>query len=91
MVGPFWCVKAEKYDMARRNIRRILPSDYVSDEKVEEQIALIQHTINLEKQETAGATFRDCFRGSNLRRTEIVRLQILPSTPSKMLTVVCRS
>ncbi len=29
------------------------------------------HTNELEKQETAGATYADCFRGVNLRRTEI--------------------
>ena len=58
--------------MARASLRNILPSTYLTEERIEGQIALIQHTLNLEMRETAGATYRDCFRGSNIRRTEIV-------------------
>lgn len=39
---------------------------------VEAKIAYIQYTTELERAETEGATFLDCFRGTNARRTEIV-------------------
>jgi len=34
-------------------------------------LAYIEHTTRLEKAETAGASFIECFRGTNLHRTEI--------------------
>ena len=33
---------------------------------------MMAHTTQLERQMTAGASYLDCFRGINLRRTEIV-------------------
>ncbi|KAJ3546749.1 hypothetical protein NM208_g1857 [Fusarium decemcellulare] len=39
--------------------------------EVEASLAYIQHTTALEKAETHDATFLDCFRGTNLWRTEI--------------------
>jgi SP family general alpha glucoside:H+ symporter-like MFS transporter len=42
-----------------------------TERDVEATVAYIQHVTELEKAETAGATFVDCFRGTNLRRTEI--------------------
>lgn len=43
-------------------------------------LALIQHTTELEKAETSGATYLDCFRGTNLRRTEIVSRELGQAT-----------
>jgi len=70
--GPWWLVKAGKIEEAKQAARRLSPATYLTEERLEQQIALISHTIELEKAEVAGATYRDCFRGSNLRRTEIV-------------------
>lgn len=39
---------------------------------VEASLAYIRHTTELEKAETQGASFWECFKGTNLRRTEIV-------------------
>jgi SP family general alpha glucoside:H+ symporter-like MFS transporter len=33
---------------------------------------MMEHTTKLEKEMTTGASYLDCFRGINLRRTEIV-------------------
>lgn len=38
----------------------------------DETIALIEHTNELEKSMKEGVTYLDCFRGVDLRRTEIV-------------------
>ena len=43
------------------------------ERQVEATLAYIKHTTQLEKEETANASFWECFQGTNLRRTEIVR------------------
>ncbi len=35
-------------------------------------LAMMVHTIKLENEVTAGSSYLDCFRGTDLRRTEIV-------------------
>jgi SP family general alpha glucoside:H+ symporter-like MFS transporter len=47
-------------------------SGYYDDQRLEQTIALMVHTNEMEKAETSGSGFKDCFRGSNRRRTEIV-------------------
>ena len=39
---------------------------------VDETLAMIEHTNELEKEMKEGIRFRDCFKGTDLRRTEIV-------------------
>ena len=39
---------------------------------VEHTLAMIEHTNELEKELKEGVRFRDCFKGIDLRRTEIV-------------------
>lgn len=39
---------------------------------MDETLAMIEHTNELEKRMKEGVTYRDCFRGIDLRRTEIV-------------------
>ena len=39
---------------------------------VDKTITMIQHTTELEKKTTSGASYLDCFKGHDLRRTEIV-------------------
>ena len=45
------------------------------ESEVEATLAYIQYVTELEISETANATFRECFQGANLRRTEIVRVR----------------
>lgn len=44
-----------------------------SEERAEQTLAYIKYTTEMERSETANASFLECFRGTNLRRTEIVR------------------
>jgi SP family general alpha glucoside:H+ symporter-like MFS transporter len=57
---------------AKNSLRRLVIDSHLSEEELDAQIALMRHTDELEKAEIKGATFGDCFRKSNLRRTEIV-------------------
>lgn len=72
--SPWYLVKVGREDDARATTKRLAPSEYLTDQLVDQQIALMKHTIEMEKAETQGASFLDCFKGSNLRRTEIVML-----------------
>jgi len=52
-------------------------ADHYTEEKLEETVALMVHTNEMEKAEVAGTGFTDCFKGTNRRRTEIVRLRFV--------------
>ncbi|KAK8042538.1 hypothetical protein PG994_013021 [Apiospora phragmitis] len=69
--SPWWHVRHGNRDAARASLLRLTsPAD--KDFNVDETIAMIEHTNALERDLRAGTTFRDCFKGVDLRRTEIV-------------------
>jgi len=90
--SPWNAVRRGKTDEARVSLRRLCADDVNQDEEVEAQLAYIQYVNDLETEETAGATFLDCFRGTNLRRTEINcmawAIQILDGNPLLSYAVV---
>ncbi|KAI1438918.1 sugar transporter [Xylaria sp. CBS 124048] len=67
--SPWWLVRAERLEDAKRSIQRL--SGGKTDEQINNQIAMMVHTNRVEAEETTGATYIDCFKGVNLRRTEI--------------------
>ncbi|CAK7200713.1 hypothetical protein SEUCBS139899_003412 [Sporothrix eucalyptigena] len=69
--SPWNSVRRGKEDEARKNLKRLREDTPDRDYEVEAALALIVHTMRIEDAETEGATFWDCFRGTNLRRTEI--------------------
>ncbi|ERS98119.1 MFS transporter, SP family, general alpha glucoside:H+ symporter [Sporothrix schenckii 1099-18] len=69
--SPWSSVRRHKDDEARRSLRRLRQDTPDREREVDAALALIVHTIRLEAAATEGATFLDCFRGTNLRRTEI--------------------
>lgn len=71
--SPWNCVRRGKTEEARRALTRLRSQDTPesSSEQIEAALAYIEYTTQLEKSETENASFADCFRGTNLRRTEI--------------------
>ncbi|KZV83510.1 sugar transporter [Exidia glandulosa HHB12029] len=69
--SPWLLVRQGKMEEARKNLLRLTSLNRETDFDVDETLAMMEHTTMLEKQTTAGATYLDCFRGVNLRRTEI--------------------
>lgn len=67
--SPTWLVRKGRLDDARKSLRRLTST--MSEEDMENKIAMIAHTDKLEKQVTEGTSYLDCFKGTNLRRTEI--------------------
>lgn len=71
--SPWNSVRRGKNDEARRNLIRLYGDMPEREQRVEQTLAYITYTTEIEKAETADASFFDCFKGTNLRRTEIVR------------------
>ncbi len=69
--SPWWEVRKGNHEGARRSLRR-LTSKEGSDAYVEETLAMIVHTDELEKSLSKSTSYLDCFKGTDLRRTEIV-------------------
>lgn len=69
--SPWWYVRHGQIENAKHSLRRLTNrSDTTFD--VDKAISMLQHTNELEKEITSGTTYWDCFKGVNLRRTEIV-------------------
>ncbi|KAB5542841.1 general substrate transporter [Coniochaeta sp. 2T2.1] len=69
--SPWWYVRHGDKVAAKKSLLR-LTSRNQPGFNADETIAMIEHTNELEKSLKEGVTFRDCFRGVDLRRTEIV-------------------
>jgi SP family general alpha glucoside:H+ symporter-like MFS transporter len=67
--SPWWLVRNRKYDAALKTIQRLT----VGGEKdnARKTLAMMIHTDDLERNIEEGSSYLDCFKGSNLRRTEI--------------------
>ncbi|GAM85461.1 hypothetical protein ANO11243_034680 [Dothideomycetidae sp. 11243] len=69
--SPWNSVRRGKPDEARKSLIRLRQDGPERAAQVDATLAYITYTTELEKAETADASFADCFRGTNLRRTEI--------------------
>jgi len=67
--SPWFLVRANRLDEAEHSLKRLSQASDNIDHR--QTIALMVHTTNLEKEEGLNTGYLDCFRGTNLRRTEI--------------------
>ncbi|KAK9452017.1 general substrate transporter [Limtongia smithiae] len=67
--SPWWLVRHNKIDEAKAAIRRLVSDP---DFDVDMQVAMITQTNAMEARVSEGTSFIDCFKGTDLRRTEIV-------------------
>lgn len=75
--SPWFLIRKGKDEKARRAIRRTARKGYFTEADIDAEVALIRHTLEIEKNETKQQGLLNCFRGSNLRRTEITCLSKL--------------
>lgn len=73
--SPWFLVRQDRIEEARHSIVRL--SGDKTEEQMNNQLAMMMHTVKIESQATTGASYLDCFKGSNLRRTEIVCLTFM--------------
>lgn len=70
--SPWWLVRRGRAEDAKKSLLRLTSLDRETDFDADETIAMMTHTTALENKITKGASYLDCFRGTDLRRTEIV-------------------
>ncbi|KAM0546461.1 hypothetical protein ACHAPJ_010817 [Fusarium lateritium] len=70
--SPWYLIRRGKLDEAEKSLRRLARKGHYTDQSMAETLALMKHTNEMEKIEAADASFKDCFHGTNLRRTGIV-------------------
>lgn len=66
---PWHLVRCERLEDAEKSLAKLRPHD--SEQQLKEDLALIIHTNKLEEQLSIGTSYFDCFKGFELRRTEI--------------------
>lgn len=69
--SPWWLVRRGRIDEARETLgkRLMSPSDKVTPDEV---LAMVIHTVDVEREITAGTRFIDIVNRKHLRRTEVV-------------------
>ncbi|EKJ74259.1 hypothetical protein NXS19_005883 [Fusarium pseudograminearum] len=72
--SPYWLARKNRLEDAKKVLRRISAKSSKSDEDLDKQLAMIVHTNKIESEHSTGSSYLDCFKGINLRRTEIVSL-----------------
>ena len=70
--SPWWLVRRGKIEKAKKSLLRLTSLNRETDFDADATIAMMVHTTALEEKITRGASYLDCFRGTDLRRTEIV-------------------
>jgi SP family general alpha glucoside:H+ symporter-like MFS transporter len=73
--SPWFLVRQGRIEQARVSLRRLRRKgdEQETEHAITRTLASLVHTIALENRETAGASYVECFKGINRRRTEIVR------------------
>ncbi|KAM0229230.1 hypothetical protein ACHAPO_010125 [Fusarium lateritium] len=72
--SPYWLARKNRLEDAKKVLQRISAKSSKSDEDLDKQLAMIVHTNKIESEHGTGSSYLDCFKGINLRRTEIVSL-----------------
>ncbi|KAH7082384.1 trehalose transporter [Paraphoma chrysanthemicola] len=70
--SPWWLVRQGRYKEAEKSLLRLTSPKTDPTFDAAETVDMIRHTNELEKDMTEGASYMDCFKGVNKRRTEIV-------------------
>ena len=70
--SPWYLIRRGRIEDAEKSLRRLARKGHYTEQSMAETLALMKHTNEMEKIEAESASFRDCFHGTNLRRTLIV-------------------
>lgn len=81
--SPYWLIRQNRKEDARKALEKLsIKANY---HNIDKMLDLIEETDRLEREIEKSSTYVDCFRGSNLRRTEICcvvyLIQVLSGNP----------
>ncbi|KAF2717532.1 sugar transporter [Polychaeton citri CBS 116435] len=68
--SPWWLTRRERKDEARRVLKRLNRTG-TPDHVIEDVLSMMKQTNDLESMTHEGTSYLDCFKGIDLRRTEI--------------------
>lgn len=89
--SPWWCVRKNRLEDAKENLRRLTAQHHRSDSDLDQMLVLMQITVTKEREAGTGTHYQDCFRGVDLRRTVIAcccwGIQILSGTGLRTYSV----
>lgn len=70
--SPWWLIRHEKVAEAKQALLRLTTKSADPDFNADETVAMMEHTNEVEKYlNGGGVSYLDCFKGTDLRRTEI--------------------
>ncbi|KAF2148141.1 trehalose transporter [Myriangium duriaei CBS 260.36] len=75
--SPWWLVRTGRYEEAKKSLLRLTSPKKDPTFDAAETVDMMRHTNELERELMEGTSYLDCFRGTNLRRTEIVCMLFL--------------
>jgi SP family general alpha glucoside:H+ symporter-like MFS transporter len=78
--APWWLVRHGKFEEAKKSLLRLTTTGVDPNFDVDKTVAMMEHTNELEKEISSGTSYFDCFKGTDLRRTEIVCMVWLVQT-----------
>lgn len=61
--SPWWLVRQGRITDAKKSLLRLVSTKKNPDYNPDETIDMIRHTTELEQDMTAGASYKDCFKG----------------------------
>lgn len=70
--SPWWLVRRGRLEDAKKSLVRLTTRNTGVEFKPDETVSMMVHTNELEREQLAGISYLDLFKGVNLRRTEIV-------------------
>jgi SP family general alpha glucoside:H+ symporter-like MFS transporter len=70
--SPWWLVRKGRLDDAKKSLIRLTNPNSGIPFNPDETVSMMVHTNEFEKEQQAGTSYTDLFKGVNLRRTEIV-------------------
>ena len=76
--SPWWLVRKGRIEDAERSIQRL--SSNMSPSQIQLKLAMMVHTDAYEKTLQTESSYWDCFKGTNLRRTEIACMILAAQT-----------
>ncbi|KAF2148647.1 general substrate transporter [Myriangium duriaei CBS 260.36] len=69
--SPWWLIRQGRMEDARRHLMRLTTRHYSDHSNTKAAVNMMFYTNELEKSQSGGIDYLDCFKGTDLRRTEI--------------------